>query len=325
VRPFAGYHQRYRDKGADEQKDARGEFAEIERAVRISPGFHADEETSRDRREYPDSREREGEKDGTEPPERGGEGLVCHEYRAQGHGGDDGSDVTLEQVGAHPRHIADVVPDVVRDRCGIERMVLGNARLDFADEVGADVGRLRIDAAADTGEERDRGRTEGKTGDDGDHLADRLLVRADCRGENGKEAAEPEDAETDHAQAHHGAAGEGDAESLRQAGPRCVSRPDVGLGRREHSDETGQTRTEGTRDKRDRDERMARLVCDSAGEEQGGDDEDKDREHLVFRPEEGDGALGDVGGDSRHAIVSRVLACDPTGPDVGERESQDAE
>ena len=39
---------------------------------------------------------------------------------------------------------------------GIARIVLGNAGLDLADEVAADVGALGEDAAAETGEDRDQ-------------------------------------------------------------------------------------------------------------------------------------------------------------------------
>jgi phosphoserine phosphatase len=42
----------------------------------------------------------------------------------------------------------------------VARVVLGDAGLDLADEVGADVGRLGVDAATDAGEQRDRRATE---------------------------------------------------------------------------------------------------------------------------------------------------------------------
>ena len=54
-----------------------------------------------------------------------------------------------------PGAVADVVADVVRDHGRVARVVLGDARLDLADEVGADVGRLRVDAAAESREHRD--------------------------------------------------------------------------------------------------------------------------------------------------------------------------
>ena len=76
--------------------------------------------------------------------------------RADQHDGDSRDRVGLEEVGRHPRAVADVVSDVVGDHGRVARVVLGDARLDLADEVGPDVGRLRIDAAAETREDRDQ-------------------------------------------------------------------------------------------------------------------------------------------------------------------------
>ena len=69
----------------------------------------------------------------------------------------DRADVGLEEVGAHAGHVADVVAHVVGDDRRVARVVLGDAGLDLADEVGADVGGLGVDAAADAREQRDRG------------------------------------------------------------------------------------------------------------------------------------------------------------------------
>src|SRR5690606_6236389 len=72
---------------------------------------------------------------------------------------DDGTDVALEDVSAHARHVADVVTDVVRDGRRVTRVVLRDPRLDLADQVRADVRGLRVDAATDAGEQSDRTRT----------------------------------------------------------------------------------------------------------------------------------------------------------------------
>jgi hypothetical protein len=48
-----------------------------------------------------------------------------------------------------PGAVADVVADVVGDHGRVARVVLGDPRLDLPDEVGADVGGLREDAAAE--------------------------------------------------------------------------------------------------------------------------------------------------------------------------------
>ena len=67
--------------------------------------------------------------------------------------GDERDLVGLEQVGGHAGAVADVVADVVGDGRRVAGVVLGDALLDLADEVGADVGRLGEDAAADPQEQ----------------------------------------------------------------------------------------------------------------------------------------------------------------------------
>ena len=76
--------------------------------------------------------------------------------RTQDQRGDQRHLVGLEQVGGHPGAVPDVVTDVVGDRRRVARVVLGDALLDLPDEVGADVGRLGEDAAADPHEHREQ-------------------------------------------------------------------------------------------------------------------------------------------------------------------------
>ena len=76
--------------------------------------------------------------------------------------GDEGDGVGLEEVGGHAGAVADVVAHVVGDGGGVARVVLGDAGLDLADQVGADVGGLGEDAAADTHEHREQGATEAE-------------------------------------------------------------------------------------------------------------------------------------------------------------------
>jgi hypothetical protein len=71
-----------------------------------------------------------------------------------------------------PGDVTDVVADVVGDGGRVARVVLGDAGLDLADEVGADVGGLGVDAAADAGEQRDRGGAEAEGGDDREGVVD---------------------------------------------------------------------------------------------------------------------------------------------------------
>ena len=87
----------------------------------------------------------------------------------QHHGGADGDDIGLEQIGGHAGAVADIVADIVGDHGRVAGIVLGDSGLDLADQVGADVGGLGEDAAAETGEDRDQRGAEGQ----GDERVDR--------------------------------------------------------------------------------------------------------------------------------------------------------
>ncbi len=78
----------------------------------------------------------------------------------------------LEEVGAAAGAVADVVADEVRDHGRVARVVLGNAGLDLADEVGAHVGGLRVDTAAELGEEGDEDGAEAVADDQEGRLGD---------------------------------------------------------------------------------------------------------------------------------------------------------
>src|SRR3546814_15316525 len=68
------------------------------------------------------------------------------------------------KIGGHARAIADIVPDVVGDDGGVARIVLGDSRLDLADQIRADISRLGEDAAAKPREDRDQRRAERERG-----------------------------------------------------------------------------------------------------------------------------------------------------------------
>ena len=90
----------------------------------------------------------------------------------------DGHRIGLEQVGRHAGAVADIVADVVGDGRRVARIVLGNAGLDLADEVAADVGALGEDAAAETGEDRDQ---RGAEAERDQRVDDDAVVRARSR------------------------------------------------------------------------------------------------------------------------------------------------
>ena len=73
---------------------------------------------------------------------------VDHDQAAEQHRGDQRDRVGFEQVGGHARAVADVVADVVGNDRRIARIILRNARLDLADQIGTDIGALGENAAA---------------------------------------------------------------------------------------------------------------------------------------------------------------------------------
>ena len=94
--------------------------------------------------------------------------------------------VGLEQVGRHPGAVADVVTHVVGDRRGVPRVVFGDALLHLADQVRADVGRLREDAAAHPHEHREERTAEPEANQDA-----RGVLLVDDQDHRGAEQAQP--------------------------------------------------------------------------------------------------------------------------------------
>jgi hypothetical protein len=115
----------------------------------------------------------------------------------------------LEEIRAASGAVADVVADEIRDHRRIARVVFGDAGFHLADQVGADVGRLGVDAAAELGEERHEGGAEAVADDEeGDS------GRLDGAGEV-DEGVQPGNAEQAHGhdeQAGHRSASQGDPE-----------------------------------------------------------------------------------------------------------------
>ena len=106
---------------------------------------------------------------------------------AEDHGADVLGGRRLEQVGATAGAVADVVADEVGDDGRVARVVFGDARFDLADEVGADVGGLGVDTAAELGEEGHEAGAEAEADDQ-----ERRDRRSGCRGRCCRRAKMPE-------------------------------------------------------------------------------------------------------------------------------------
>ena len=155
---------------------------------------------------------------------------------AEEHDRDRGDRVGLEQVGRHPGAITDVVADVVGDDSRVARVVLGDAGLDLPDEIGADVGGLRVDAAAQPGEDRDQRAAEGEA----DQVVDRIVLRdVEPARQHAVVAGDAEEAEADDEQPRDGAGAERDVQGRREAALRRLRRADVRAHGDVHADEAG--------------------------------------------------------------------------------------
>ena len=225
---------------------------------------------------------------------------------AEQHHRDGGDGVRLEQVGGHAGAVADVVADVVGDHGRVARVVLGDAGLDLADEVGADVGGLREDAAAEPGEDGDERAAEGEAEEVVDGRLGRVVERS------GQEPVVPGDAEeteTDDEEPRHGAGPErdlecrGDALASRLGGARVRADGDV------HPDEPGRCGEHGA-DQEPECRAPAELGVEP--DHQDRDDRDvPDRRVLLFQV--GGGAFLHSTRDLPHALVARRLAEQPVG------------
>ena len=219
---------------------------------------------------------------------------------AEQHHGDRGDRIRLEQVGGHAGAVADVVADVVRDHGRVARVVLRDTRLDLADEVGADVGGLREDAAAETREDRDERAAEGEP----EEILDRRVRRvAEPAGERPVVAGDAEQAEADDEEAGDRARAERDVQRGREARARGFRGAHVRAHGDVHADEAGGRREHGADQEADGSP-PPELVVEA--EQQERDDRDAgDRDVLAAQI--GRGAFLDGARDLLHALGARGL------------------
>ena len=226
--------------------------------------------------------------------------------RSQEHDGDRGDRVRLEQVGGHAGAVADVVADVVGDHRGVARIVLGDAGLELADQVGADVGGLREDAAAETGEHRDQRAAEGEA----DQVVDRRGRRvAEPAGEEPVVPGDAEQSESDDEQARDRPCPEGDVECRLQAATGRFSGPAVRAHRHVHADEAGGRREHGA-DQEPEGGAPAELVVEAEDEERH-DRDDRNRRVLLLQV--GRSAFLNGARDLPHPLVAGRLLEQPPG------------
>ena len=205
-------HQPVGDRREGRRRDHAGDDQALQQRALDVVRFRAHREGADDRGDDRDAADHER-------VERDARRLVEGEHAEQDHG--DGRDrVGLEQVGRHAGAVADVVADVVGDRRRVARVVLGDARLDLADEVGADVGGLREDAAAESREDRDQRAAEAEPDE---RVDGRLRAVVEDRRERAVVAGDADQRQADDEQAGDRAAAEGDAAAPARRPPRAAS------------------------------------------------------------------------------------------------------
>ena|GEM_PF-6010588 len=92
----------------------------------------------------------DGREDADAPDqERENDALVTEAGEPEDHGGDDRDLVALEDVCSHAGAVPHVVADVVCDGGGVAGVVLRDPLFKLPHQIGPDVRRLRVDAAAD--------------------------------------------------------------------------------------------------------------------------------------------------------------------------------
>ena len=254
---------------------------------------------------------------------------------AQDHRADVLGGGRFEQVRATAGAVADVVADEVGDDARVAGVVLGDALLDLADEVRADVGGLGVDAAAELGEQRDERGAEAEADDEERRLGDGHL--ADEGRIGGEDAPHAEERQGDDEEARDGAAAHRDLDRLDEAaaGRRC--RPDVGLDGDEHADDPRRHRARGADEEGeaghdpDRQAGQLRHVGDLGGLDDADDDADDDRaddrqdpDGRVLAADEGGRALVDGAGHVLHRLGPGVARQDVPGQVDGEQDGDDA-
>ena len=294
-----GGAQHGRDRRGDEEAPVDG----IERRLaRARPG----DEDADHRRDRTDGRDEQGE---DEPV--GAEGR-----RAEDERGDEHHGVGLEEVGGHARAVADVVAHVVRDRRRIAGVVLGDARLDLADEVGADVSGLGEDAAADPHEHREE---RGAEAEALEHLGRITPVDEDDDGR-----AEQTEAHGEHADGAAGA--EGDAHAVVAAGGAGrLGDADVGLDRERHPEIPDGGGEAGAEDEEPRATPPHARGVRGQEEQEDEDERDEDEQGPELAAQVGVRALLDRPGDLLHAGRARAGGEHLASEDDAEHEGQQAD
>src|SRR6185503_10527866 len=176
----------------------------------------------------------------------------------------------------------------------VSRVVLGNSGLDLANEVGADVGAFREDAAAQARENRDQRAAERETDE---RLQDLVFGHAE-RVQHEVVTGDAEKAQADDEKTRDGAALEGQLQGGIQALRGRLRRAHVGAYRDEHADVAGEAREDRAYEEADG---RVPIQRDTEDHEQH---DARDRDRRVLPVHVGARAYLNRGRDLLHARVA---------------------
>ena len=202
---------------------------------------------------------------------------------------------------------------------GLRGIVLGDPGLDLAHEVCAHIGRLRENAPAHAGEERDRRGAHGEAGDDLGEAGKVVRARDGVGRQQRVQRPDAEQPQGRHRKTHHRATEEGDAQRLPL--PFLVGGgggTHVGPRGRLHAEEAGQHAARGSRHVGER-----RRLADRQ-EQEHGDHDHKYRQHRVLPAEKRHRAVVDLVGQFGHHIRAARLSHDVTVHEKRGTQSEDS-
>ncbi len=240
-----------------------------------------------------------------------------HHQAAQQHGGEDGHRVGFEQVGGHAGAVAHVVAHVIGNDRGVARVVLGDAGLHLAHQVGAHVRALGEDAAAQSREDGDQRAAEPEAHQGVQDIGKALAFRGGGL-QIGVIAGHAQQTQADHQQAGDGAAAERDLQRIVQAAACRLGGTHVGAHRDVHADVAREAGEHGTDEEADR-----RLPV----ERQAKHDEQHHADHAdggVLAVEIGLSAFLNRRGDRPHALRPCRSGQNPLHRDTAENQRGDS-
>ena len=200
--------------------------------------------------------------------------------RGENHRGDRGHRIGLEQIRSHPCAVADIVADVIGNRCRVAWIVFRNSGFNFADEIATNVRTFGENTAAEPGK---NGNQRGTKTQCYERVDDLTVIRGHMQraGQKAEVKRDAEKREPGDQKPGNGARAKRNFQSRGQRADRCLGGAHIGAYRYVHADETGRTGQNGADRKPDADQPAEKITDDD-------EDHDADqRDRGILSPQIG--------------------------------------